>query len=376
MRILVLIYEFPPVGGGGGEAAYQLCKELVRRGHQITVITSHIHGLAHEEILDGIKLIRISALRKYAYVAPFSTMLAYILAGLWPGYRYIRSNRPQIIHAHFAVPSGVLAWALSLITNVPYMLTVHLGDIPGGVPEKTGKWFRWIKPFTIPVWKRASRIVAVSEYTRQLASEAYAQPMVVIHNATNIKENYVGNITLHRPTCLIFSGRFMLQKNPLQVVNILAQLPDLDWRCKMLGDGPLFNEVKRRIIELGLSDRFELLGWVQPKEVLTQLSNSDILLMPSLSEGLPLTGIQALAKGLALVVSKVGGFIDLVEHGKNGFLIAPNNQDQFVLSLNTLIANPDRLMQFRLASLEKAREFDVSRVVLEYEELYQHQAGS
>ena len=148
MRILTLIYEFPPIGGGGGMAAYDICKGLVERGHQITVLTAHMHGLPFEEYRGGIHLVRISSFRRKTFGAGFFTMLAYIFSGLWAGIRLIRLERPDIIHTHFAVPSGALAWVLSTLTGVPYLLTAHLGDVPGGVPEKTGKWFRWIEQFT------------------------------------------------------------------------------------------------------------------------------------------------------------------------------------------------------------------------------------
>src|SRR5688572_18861276 len=168
MRILVVTYEFPPVGGGGGRAAFDICRTLVSSGHQVIVLTAHLKGLPQNETRDGIRIVRIRSLRREAFRAGLIPMLAYVLAGLWAGLRIIRLHRPEIIHTHFAVPSGALAWMLSVMTRLPYVLTAHLGDVPGGVPEKTGKWFRWIKPFTFPIWKRASRVVAVSEHTRQL----------------------------------------------------------------------------------------------------------------------------------------------------------------------------------------------------------------
>jgi glycosyltransferase involved in cell wall biosynthesis len=174
MRILTLIYEFPPIGGGGGRAAYDICKGLVVRGHEVTVLTAHMQSLPFEEYKDGIRLVRIPSFRRETFGASFITMLAYILAGLWAGLRLIRLDRPDIIHTHFAVPSGALAWLLSIFTGIPYILTAHLGDVPGGVPEKTGKWFRWIEPFTHPIWKRAKKVIAVSEYTRQLALRHYS----------------------------------------------------------------------------------------------------------------------------------------------------------------------------------------------------------
>jgi glycosyltransferase involved in cell wall biosynthesis len=371
MRILTIIYEFPPIGGGGGRAAYDLCKELVARGHDVTVLTAYMHGLTLEEYQDGIRLIRIPSLRKESFRASFFTMLAYVLAGLWAGLRLIRLYRPEIIHTHFAVPSGALAWALSVLTGLPYVLTAHLGDVPGGVPEKTGKWFRWLEPFTRPIWKRAKKVIAVSEFTRQLAIQHYSVNVQVIPNGADVMHLAPSEIKVNIPPRLVFAGRFVYQKNPIVIVQILSRIKDLNWECSMLGDGPMFEEVKHEIEKAGLCERFDLPGWVTPEEVLDEFSKSDILLMPSFSEGLPVVGVQALAKGLAIVASRIGGFLDLVDENKNGYLVDVHDKSAFAGVLRELISDPSLLLQLRESSLKKSLDFDIQKVADRYQEIFQ-----
>jgi glycosyltransferase involved in cell wall biosynthesis len=372
MRILTLIYEFPPIGGGGGRAAYDICKGLVSHGHQVTVLTAHMEGLPFEEHKDGIHLVRISSLRREKFGASFSTMLAYILSGLWAGLRLIRLERPDIIHTHFAVPSGALAWALSILTGIPYILTAHLGDVPDGVPEKTGKWFRWVKPFTFPIWKRARKVVAVSEHTRQLALKHYPIDVQVVHNGADVQHLSPSKIKVNTSPRLVFAGRFVPQKNPFTIIQVLAQLKDLNWHCSLLGDGPLLENVKCEIEKAGMKERFSLPGWVTPEAVLEQFSESDILFMPSLSEGLPVVGVQALATGLAIVASDIGGFLDLVDNGRNGYLIEPHDVPAFANVLRGLISSPETLLQFREASVEKSRQFDIQKIVEQYQFILQN----
>ncbi|RMD61637.1 glycosyltransferase family 1 protein, partial [Candidatus Parcubacteria bacterium] len=319
MRILVLIHEFPPLGGGGGQAAQDIGEGLSERGHEVKVLTAHMRGLPRSTHRRGVDVIRVPSLRREAYRAGFLTMAAYIAAGLWEGYRLIRRWRPDVLHAHFAVPAGALAWMLSKLSGVPYVLTAHLGDVPGGVPEKTDRWFKWILPFTFPIWRDAKKVTAVSEYTRQLALQHYRREIMVIPNGIDLERLRAKEIRLHTPRRIVFAGRFMPQKNPRQVVEVLARIKDLPWECVMLGDGPLMPQVREAIARHGLEGRFILPGWVTPEEVLQWFDRSDILFMPSLSEGLPVVGVQALAKGLAIVASRVGGFVDLVRDGENGF---------------------------------------------------------
>lgn len=375
MRILTVIYEFPPIGGGGGRAAYDICRELAARGHEVTVLTAHMDSLPREEIRDGIRLVRIRSRRTEPFSASFQTMLSYVLAGFVPGLLLIWRFRPHIIHTHFAVPSGALAFALSVLTGVPYILTAHLGDVPGGVPEKTAYWFGWIEPFTKPIWKRAKRVVAVSEFTRQLALKHYPVEIRVVPNGADFMHLVPDHVELNRPPRIVFAGRFVNQKNPLAIVRVLAALKDLDWTCSMLGDGPMFEEVKQEIEKHGMTGRFHLPGWVTPDDVLNEFSKSDILFMPSHTEGLPVVGVQALVKGLAIVASKIGGFLDLVEEDKNGFLIEVKDQAAFSNALRELLTNREHLLRFRRASLEKARDFDIQKIVDQYESMMREAIG-
>ena len=367
MRILILVHEFPPVGGGGGRVAEDLSRELTRRGHQIYVITSHIKGLPYQEDRDGFHIIRLRSLREQAYRASFLSMLAYVLTGLYAGLCLIRRWRPDIIHVHFAVPAGALAWALSKLTGIPYMLTTHLGDVPGGVSEKTNEWFRFVFPFTPPIWKDACCVIAVSNYTRMLAEKHYDVDIDVIYNGIDLTVSNYGDIQLHTPPKIVFAGRFMEQKNPLQVVNVLAKIKNLEWECAMLGDGPLLDGVKKIVAKHEMENRFTFSGWVTSQEVLDWFEKSDILFLPSLSEGLPVVGIQALVKGLAVVASDVGGFVDMVEDGENGFLVSPYDEVSLMNALQSLLTDAKKLRRARHRSREIARKFDLISIVDAYE---------
>jgi glycosyltransferase involved in cell wall biosynthesis len=370
MRILVLVHEFPPVGGGGGRVAEDICSKLAKRGHQVSVLTTHIKGLPYEEERAGFRIVRFGSLRRQPYRASFLSMALYVLAGLWAGRRLIGRFQPDVIHAHFAVPAGALAWMLSRATGIPYVLTVHLGDVPGGVPEKTDDWFRWVYPFTPRIWRHAREIVAVSEYTRQLALKKYNEKIQVVPNGVDLSNLRPTQIALNDPPRIVFAGRFMEQKNPLQFVQTLSNLQALKWQCVMIGDGPLMQDVKCAIEEQGVQDRFQLTGWLDPQQVLSWFDRSDILFMPSRSEGLPVVGVQALAKGLAIVASRVGGFVDLVDHDKNGYLFPEAEPAGFTTALSALLSDRDRLFAFRNASLAKARSFELEQIVKEYENIF------
>jgi len=116
---------------------------------------------------------------------------------------------------------------------------------------------------------------------------------------------------------------------------------------------------------------FSLPGWVTPEEVIEWFSKSDILFMPSLSEGLPVVGVQALATGLAIVASRAGGWVDLVEEGQNGFLHAAGDTAGMQASLRLLLTDRAVLQKARERSRSLAHRFDLTAVVDAYERLLQ-----
>lgn len=374
MRLLVLTHEYPPIGGGGGRVAQDLCQGLADRGHEVLVLTARYGDQPLEEQRQGVRIRRLNSGRRLAYKADLRAMAGYVWRSFWEGVRVIRRWKPDWIHAHFAVPAGAAAWGLSLLTGVPYVLTAHLGDVPGGVPEKTGRWFRWIYPFTPPIWRRAAQVVAVSAYTRQLALQHYSVPVEVIYNGVDLEALDPGEIRLQNPPRLVFAGRLMPQKNPLLLVQALAEVKHLPWECVLIGDGVLRPAVEAEIRRGGLEERFTLTGWIDPAEVIAWYRRSDVLVMPSLSEGLPVAGVQALAMGLALVLSRVGGCVDLVQPGENGFLVESGDCLGFAAALQTLLSDPDRLLAARRASRRLAKKFDLNTVVESYERVFA-QAG-
>lgn len=367
MRILTLIHEYPPLGGGGGKACQDIAIELSSRGHELVVLTSHFGILPKIESLPNLKVKRFPVGRKREYQAGLITMGLYILKATVNGLKIIRKWKPSLIHVHFAVPAGVAAYLLHRLTGVPYLLTTHLGDIPGGSPQKTDKWFQWVFPFTKCIWQNASKITTVSAFTTELANNAYATTPEIIPNGIPIREAL--SIKLQDPPVILFAGRFVPQKNLGVFLEVLESLRDLPWKCIMVGDGPLREKIDARIVETGLSERIKVTGWVTPEHVTKVMDESDILFMPSLFEGLPVVGVQALEAGLAIVASNVGGFVDLVEQNRNGALHSPSDVTGMMGTLTLLLSNEAALLDARIVSREIAKKFDIKKTTSKYESL-------
>ena len=366
MNILVLIHEFPPIGGGGGPIARDLSLQWVKAGHRVRVVTARFGDLPHRENIDGLDVVRLDCHRTESFRAKMGAMIGYVSAASRYCLFDCKDFQPDLIHVHFAVPNGPAAMIAAKKMKVPYVITAHLGDIPGASPEKTKRWFRYIQPFTPPIWKNAARVVAVSEFSRAMALKAYNVPIDVIPNGIDYEMIKNPEIVKHDTPEIVFAGRFVPQKNLAQIIKTLAEVRDLNWHATLIGDGQDRDMIMGLCEEKGLSDRVAFPGWKTPEEVIEIFHHSDILFMPSRSEGLPVTGIQGMASGLALVLSNAGGTPEIIKEGVNGFVQAPDDTKTYAHNLRTLLTDSDRLLKMRYASLELAASFDIHKTAADY----------
>jgi glycosyltransferase involved in cell wall biosynthesis len=316
-------------------------------------------------VIDGVEVLRPESFRKREDTCSVPEMALYLATAFFPALRLCRKWKPDVVHAHFVVPTGALALALRWFAGVPFVLTAHLGDVPGGVPEQTDKLFRWLGPFIRPIWKNAAAVTAVSGFVAELAQKNCGVSAKVILNGVPMLPN-PPSIELQNPPRLVMVGRLSIQKNPLLAVRALALLKDLPWRLEVIGEGPLGEAMRGEVENNGLADRVECSGWLSAEQVSKRLAESDILLMTSTSEGLPMAGIEALRYGLAIVGSRIGGLMDVVADGSNG-LLCDLTPEAFSAGLRRVLENSERLAAMRAASLAKAREFSLPDRLDDYE---------
>jgi glycosyltransferase involved in cell wall biosynthesis len=259
----------------------------------------------------------------------------------------IRRLRPALIHAHGARAGLPLA---SVAGRVPLIYSVHGYHFVG----KTWGWRRLALLAERRCSARADVTVFVSEHDRRLAATAGILERcgrhLVIPNAIDLSG-------LPRATgtpggrCLGFLGRLEDVKNPLLALAVLDSLHAEDYRLVVIGDGPLLGEMRRRAAALGLADRVELVGSLSRADALQRLAALDVLLVPSLWEGLPLAPLEAMAIGVPVVASTVGGLPEIIDDGQSGVLIDGHDPGRYAAAVRRLTAAP----ALRAAIIERAR---------------------
>lgn len=353
-HLLILNYEYPPIGGGAGEVTHSLSEFFVGRGIRHTIITGWAPGLPLLERRNTVTIIRTPMLRVRKDRTSVLGMATYLITAFFPLIYLLVTRRIDLIHAHFIVPVGILALAAKKMFGIPYMVTMHGGDVPGMVPEQTEGLFRWSLAIARAVARKADLVTAVSSGLRELALKSYPVPVTVIPNG--IHSSWMDNSrkfpAQEDGKHLVFVGRLTHQKNVSSLIKAFRRLKEMDhgWRLDILGDGPLRSTLENEALDLP-SVRFH--GWLPTKKVKEILSRADIFLLPSFSEGLSVAALQAMASGCALVVSDIPMNRDLVDSGLNGFFCG-HDPETIAAAIEKCLPVLGRLKR---NSLRKARGF-------------------
>ena len=191
MKILLLNYEWPPLGGGGGRVASDLAKQLSTKDKCFfDVVTSRFSDLSYfEKLSNNIKVFRVWSGRKDRAIGKTWEMAFYLWFGFWQSRKLIKQNNYNLAHCHFLIPTGILALIIKRLYKLPFVVTVHGSDVPGYNPDRFKLLHKVLKPIVLAVIKGADKIVCPSLFIKNLILEQlgdFDSKIVVIPNGINI----------------------------------------------------------------------------------------------------------------------------------------------------------------------------------------------
>lgn len=373
MNILLINYEFPPLGGGAGNATKNIAREMALSGQSVLVVTTGFEGLPREQLVDGYKIIRVPSLRKRKDRSTLIEMLHFVWCAIRQTGPDISQFKPDTTVSFFAVPTGIFALYLKMKYKIPYILSLRGGDVPGFLPKNLKYHHILSAPLTRVIWKRSLDIVANSKGLQELAKKtAHRLGMDVkyIPNGVNDNEFFpdpekASSLKLK----LIFVGRLTEQKGVTFLIQAIQALKGAV-QCDIVGDGPLRESLENEVNDRGLKDSITFHGWIARSELATFYQKADVFVLPSYEEGMPNVILEAMASGLAIVATDIGGNEELVDQGVNGFLYTDHSQ--LASLLQKFIDNPSLSKEFGLASASKSQTFSWKLVAEKYIQLCQN----
>ena len=329
MKILMLNYEFPPMGGGAGNATDNISKNLALAGHDVTVLTSRYGEQPPFEVKNGVKIYRVFTWRNSIHDCGFKGAYTYILFAAVKLMKLNRTERFNILHFFFSLPTGLLSLLPWTFKNTPYIVSLRGSDVPYyDIYNKKVHLFNLIlKPVNRYIWKKAKKVVALSRGLKATALKtAPEQSFEVIPNGieTDLFKPDSYQEKSAQQLKLITVSRLINRKGIDHLLKALAELNDKEIELLIVGTGSYEDSLKKMCSELKLNDVVTFYGYC-PREQLFKLYNkADLFVLPSLAESFGLVFAEAMACGLPVIGGRTGGVPDLVKK-ENGILVEPGN---------------------------------------------------
>jgi glycosyltransferase involved in cell wall biosynthesis len=364
MKILMLNYEFPPIGGGASPVTFELCVQLVRMGHRVDVVTMHYDKLPRFEVREGINIYRTPAIRKRADVCQTHEMASYLPGALIKAVRLAKREKFDVIHCHFMVPGGPVAWMSSKLTGLPFLITCHGSDVPGHNPERFTVVHKLIKPVWRFLARRTPLIISPSESLKKL----------ILHNCPGAKVEIIPNgiHTLQfkpseKTKSILMCSRFFSFKGFQYAIRAIKDT-SLDWQVNLVGEGPYLEELKK--LAEGFKTPIKFWGWLDKSDpkFYELFAKSSIFVFPSEAENFPSVLLEAMAAGTAIITSNAGGCPEVV--GEAGLLVPPRDIEAIRSALNKLIGSEQLRNQLSQAAVKRVKMFDWENVAGKYVDCY------
>jgi glycosyltransferase involved in cell wall biosynthesis len=355
MHILILNSEYPPIGGGAGNASANIASELVRLGQQVTVLTARYQSLPGDEMKQGIRILRLPCLRKKGDRSTTLEQISFMLSAALVGLLWLRRLRPDFVVAFFGAPSGVAAWFWSLFARLPYIVSLRGGDVPGFRPYDFARQHRLLGPLLRRVWRRAAAVVANSGGLRELGANFEDRvPIRVIPNGVNL-DNFHSEQRAWDPPRLLFVGRIVHQKGLDVLLNALGELKSRSWQLNVVGDGPRIERLQAQAQQLGIAERVHFDGWLSREQLPAAYAQANLFVYPSRHEGMPNAVLEAMASGLPVLATRIAGNEELVS-AETGLLVPAEDAGAFQSALERLLADAELRQRLGAAARERVAD--------------------
>ena len=362
MNILMLNYEYPPLGGGAAPVTKSLAEELVHRGHEVDIVTMGFRGLQEKEVINNVHIFRVSNIRKKLEVCTTYEMLSYCFSAGCFLPKLLKKKEYDINHTHFIIPTGIISALFS--ERVPYIITAHGSDVPGYNPDRFQLQHKLLRPFSNLVLNRACHITSPSWFLKGEIIRTFGERQIsVIPNGIS-PEDYTPREKQYK---ILTVSRLFERKGIQYVIDAMVDIEGFEY--VICGDGPYRSSLERRIKHLDIGHKVHVRGYLESQQLKREYESAAIFILPSISENFPMVLLEAMAAGCAIITTDTTGCSEVV--GNTALRIRPQDSEDVKQKLLTLINDPNLLKTLGRKGRERVEnEFTWNRVAETYIALY------
>jgi glycosyltransferase involved in cell wall biosynthesis len=367
LRILQQCIYFPPEVGGLESHAFYLCRELVRMGHYVTMITSLSQpGLRARDCIDGVEIVRKWFPRKRSPAGWAAHTLATV-----PHFMRL-ARHADVLHAQ-TFASAIPGMRAKRKFGHPLVITLHTSHF-----LKLARKPAW-RPVLRRIVKSADWLLAASGEIRDVALDLYPHP-----RAEALTNGVDTDMFLPRSQSVPAAGtgaggrarvivpRRLFEKNGVEY--FIRALPlirrELDIDAVVVGDGPEREKLERLAGELNVRDMVTFMGSRPNHEMPALLANADVAVLPSLMEATSVAALEAMSCAVPVAASRVGGLPEIVDESV-GALFEPADPQSLADTVIGLLRREDRAEAGRRARERVVQSWSVARLARRHEEIYE-----
>lgn len=372
MKILMLNYEFPPIGGGGGQAHRMLLQQYADRPDlDVDVLTSAPRpGLFMEQMARNVLVFKMGVRKRHLHLWRRREVIEWLLkAG--PCYRrLLKSGDYDLVHAFFGFPTGWLCYKTA--RRMPYVISLRGSDVPGD-NARLQLEYKILGPLVFkPIWKKASALVACSEGLKSRALKFHPSVSIdVIPNGVDLDLFHPGQpYSGYGPLRLLTVGRLSMTKRLPMLVEMVELLrkQGCDVRLTIVGGGGLEAELRGLLSSKDLRDAVTLTGRCEGEEMPQIYREHDVYVSASMQEGMSNAMLEAMASGLPIVTTRCEGVEELIAN--NGAVVDDATPAALAEAVQRLVGNPKAINAMSLAARKRAETFSWAAVAESYLRLY------
>jgi len=368
MRILMLNYEFPPLGGGAANANFYLLKEFAKeKDLKIDLITSSIDKFKEEKFSQNIIIYRLNIGKKNQNLH-FQTnkdLLVYSLKSYFFAKKLLKKNDYNLVHAWFGIPCGFIA----MLLGEPYIVALRGSDVPfyNSRFKNLDKYF--FQYLSRLIWEKAKIVVANSQGLKELAQKtAPNQKIQLIYNGVDTNEFKPPKTKKKSKDLRILCvARLIKRKGIDYLLKALGRLKDKNFILTIIGDGNEKENLVNLTKKLKINSKVRFLGPIPHSEIIKYYQQNDLFVLPSLNEGMSNTILEAMACGLPIIATDVGGSEELVK--ENGFIIKPKSRKELVKAIQRYIDDRSLLEKQGQESRKRAEKMSWKNVAKKYSKI-------
>lgn len=376
VRVLMLNYEYPPIGGGAANATDYVLREIMRTGRAtVDLVTSGVEKSDRvTEPVPGLRIHRLDAGKRSLHYWTQREIVTWFAKAVRYASKLVARETFDCCHAWFGFPAGLVA-RLVCRNRIPYIVSLRGSDVPG-FNERFSIHYRLLRPVVRHVWRSAAATVANSEGLRGLALETDPTAAIeVVPNGIDIDEFTPAEFRRDNPFRVLCVSRLISRKAVDVLIEAFAGVRNAfpGAELSIVGDGVEAPALHALAESLGVGDAVRFEGR-QPHDVMAaKYRQADLFVLPSRWEGMSNALLEAMASGLPVITTPTGGTLELVR--ENGMIVPPGDVEKLSEAISTMLGDETRRRDAAVAGRVAAETFSWSTVTEKYLDFYCGAAG-